>query len=104
MEDSPGSPGTKILRYVQSEYFAQRTESTAVGDTLTEFIKRLLDENEKLDRENREIERGNFECQRRLQSGEIEGLDRDGIVDEWGRHITDFEIRSKRMKVEEKHI
>jgi hypothetical protein len=33
-----------------------------VGDTLTEFIKRLLDENEKLDRENREIERGNFEC------------------------------------------
>ena len=40
----------------------------------------------------------------RLQNGEIEGLDRDGIVDEWGKHITDFEIRSKRMKVEEKHI
>jgi DNA-directed RNA polymerase specialized sigma54-like protein len=89
---------------VQSEFFAQRTESNAVGDTLTEFIKRLLDENEKLERENRDIEWGNTECQRRLQSGEIEGLDRDGIVDEWGKHITDFEIRSKRMRVEEKHI
>ena len=75
-----------------------------MGDTLTEFIRRLLDENERMERENREIEWKNAECQRRLQDGDIEGLDRDGIVDEWGRHITDFEIRSKRMKVEEKHI
>ena len=57
-----------------------------------------------MERENRDIERRNAGCERRIQTGEIEGLDRDGVVDEWGQHITDFEIRSKRMKVEEKHI
>jgi hypothetical protein len=38
---------------------------------------------------------------RQLETGEVEGLEKDEIVDEWGRHITDFETRSKRMRVEQ---
>ena len=75
-----------------------------MGDTLSEFIRRLIGENEQMERENRRIERSNEGCQRRIEGGEIEGLDNDGVVDEWGQHITDFEIRSKRMRIEEKHI
>jgi hypothetical protein len=37
---------------MQSEYFAIKTEPVAVGDTIQEFIRRLLDENEALEREN----------------------------------------------------
>ena len=63
-QSSPGSPGQKILKYMQSEYFAIKTEPIAVGDTIQEFIKRLLDENEKLERENQQIALKNLECER----------------------------------------
>jgi hypothetical protein len=49
---------------MQSEYFAIKTEPIAVGDTIQEFIKRLLDENEKLERENQQIALKNLECER----------------------------------------
>jgi hypothetical protein len=34
----------------------------------------------------------------------MEGLDRDGIVDQWGHRIADYEIRSKKMRQEESLI
>lgn len=89
---------------MQSEYFAIRTEPVAVGDTITEFIKRLLDENEKLERENQEIALRNLECERRLQTGEVEGFDKDCIVGQWGRHISEYEIKMRQMRAEEASI
>jgi DNA-directed RNA polymerase specialized sigma54-like protein len=81
-----------------------KTESAAVGDTITEFIKRLLAENEKLERENREIEASNQDCENRLQNNEIEGMDKDGIVGSWGQHISEYEIKSRRIRFEEANI
>lgn len=51
---------------MQSEYFAIRTEPVAVGDTIQEFIRKLLEENEKLERENQVISMRNLECERQL--------------------------------------
>ena len=65
----------------------------AVGDTIQEFIKKLLEENEALERENREIEHRNHECEARLQNGEIEGYDKDCVVGQWGQHISDYDIK-----------
>lgn len=92
-ESSPeGSPGQKLLRYIQSEFFAVRTESNLVGDTIAEFIKKLVDENQKLERENQDISLRNLECERRLQDGEVEGYDKDLIVGEWGQEISNYDV------------
>jgi chromosome segregation ATPase len=87
-----------------SDYFAARNESMVVGDTIQEFIKKLLAENQQLEEENRELERRNQECEQQIQNGDMEGLDRDGIVDQWGHRISDYEIRSKKMRKEENLI
>ena len=101
---SPGSPGTKLLRYISSEHFAMRTESSLVSDTIQEFIKKLLCENAELDAENREIEQKNQECEQQLQNGDLQGLDRDVVVDRWANKITEYETRAAKMQREERLI
>ena len=98
------SPGQKILRYVQSEFFAVRQESTAVGDTIQEFIKKLLEENEQLETENQVIAIRNLECERRIQTGEVEGFDKDCVVGEWCKEISEFEVKTRRLRTEETNI
>lgn len=89
---------------MQSEYFAIKTEPVAVGDTIQEFIRRLLDENEALERENQQIALKNLECERQLQSGEVEGYDRDCVVGQWGQEISDLEAKAQRLRKEQAHI
>lgn len=81
-----------------------RQESAAVGDTIQEFIRRLLEENERLETENQQVALRNLECQRRLEVGEVEGQDRDGVVGGWAKEITEYEVRIGRMRNEEAHI
>ena len=101
---SPGSPGTKLLRYISSEHFAMRSESSLVGDTIQEFIKKLLFENAELEAQNREIEQKNQECEQQLQNGDLQGLDRDVVVDRWANKITEYETRAAKMQREERLI
>jgi hypothetical protein len=51
---------------MQSEHFAVRSEALAVGDTIQEFIRQIIKENEALERENQEIALRNLECERQL--------------------------------------
>ena len=72
-----------------------------MGDTIQEFIKRLLRENGELEQQNHELELKNEECEQQIQNGDMQGLNRDGIVDQWGNRIADYEIRAKKMRREE---
>jgi hypothetical protein len=68
-----------------------------VGDTIQEFIKRILEENEALERENQEISQRNLECELRLKTGDLEGMGKDEVVGQWGREISEYEVRIGRM-------
>lgn len=78
-----------------------KSEATVIGDTIQEFIRRLLRENAELEGENRLLEARNEECEQQIQNGDMQGLNRDGIVDQWGNRIADYETRSKKMRKEE---
>lgn len=75
-----------------------------MGDTITDFIKRLLAENAQLERENQEINARNAECERQLATGHAQGYVHDGAADEWGREITEYEVRTRRLRAEESNI
>ena len=46
----------------------------------------------------------NLDCQQRIKNGEVEGYDRDQVVGEWGREISEYEIKMRRMRKEETNI
>ncbi len=46
----------------------------------------------------------NIDCERRLQTGEVEGQDKDGVVGQWGQEISELEVKSRRMRAEESNI
>jgi hypothetical protein len=78
-----------------------KSEAVVIGDTIQEFIRRLLRENAELEGQNRQLEARNEECEQQIQNGDMQGLSRDGIVDQWGHRIADYETRSKKMRKEE---
>jgi predicted nucleic acid-binding Zn-ribbon protein len=57
-----------------------------------------------MEEENEAVRAANADCVARIKSGEVEGQGRDQIVGEWGREISEYEVKMSRMRREETNI
>ncbi|CDW82986.1 UNKNOWN [Stylonychia lemnae] len=89
------SPGTKLLKYVKSEYFGQKTEP------VKEFVVKMLEENEKLSKENYDLHKSNTQFEEFLRNNEMETLNKDNFVGYRGQEISQYDCRMLQMESEE---
>jgi hypothetical protein len=61
----------------------------------------MIEENERLERENQDIHMRNLDFERRLLNNEYEGQTKDCTVGQWGSSIAEYEVRMRKMRKEE---
>eukprot|EP00347_Sterkiella_histriomuscorum_P010875 403374585 len=99
--DFQESPGTKILRYAQSEYFGIKTEPVKISESIQEFVLKMMEENQKLQQENDQLQSSNNQFEHFIRNNEIEGLDKDNFVGVRGQEISQYDVQMLKLESQE---